>query len=82
MINPDKRVLQALVSLRGDARFETVLGWLNACQEDEAATCMTAEPDLAVRRAQGAVRSLAFILETCEKAPDTLAKLANRREHP
>lgn len=82
MINPDKRVLQALVSLRGDARFESVLGWLRDCRDDEAKSSAIAESDLSVRRAQGAFGALGFVLEAYQTAPDVLERSTKRREHP
>lgn len=81
MTKIEPEVAQALVSLRGNPSFSSVLNWIERSVEKDKNTCVDAE-GVTLHRAQGSAKTLREILDAFAEAPLVLQKISQQQKPP
>lgn len=74
-MKPTPELYQALVNLRGNPDFKTVIEWVGDGLESARDTCEKAVADERLYRVQGEAAALRTIKEANQRAPDMLEKI-------
>jgi hypothetical protein len=77
-LTPTPELYQALVNLRGNPDFQTVIAWLDDGLRSARDTCEKAPADLTLYRSQGEAKTCRAIVEANQRAPEMLEKLKSK----
>lgn len=74
LIHPNKRVLQALASLEGNADFQEVMAWLQDSVQTVARDGFYVKDEYQARWHQGAGQALTELIDKANNARETVRK--------
>lgn len=77
-MNPTPELYQALVNLRGNPDFQTVVEWISDGLGAARDVTEKAPADLQLYRAQGQAATCRAIVEANKRAPDMLEKIKSK----